>query len=122
MKSKKASVSHRERLIEELKRDTALAAEYLNVATEETLTTNQGRIEKLIRLNHGPFPVAAVSRRLGSSRSPACGTFAREIAGSGLPVASHGPVPTRCNAPAGGAAGEPQAARCTTRCQGLRDR
>ena len=34
MKSKKASVSHRERLIEELKRDPALAAEYLNVAVE----------------------------------------------------------------------------------------
>ena len=35
MKSKKASVSHRERLIEELKRDPALAAEYLNVAAED---------------------------------------------------------------------------------------
>ena len=34
MKSKKASVSHRERLIEELKRDPALSAEYLNVAAE----------------------------------------------------------------------------------------
>ena len=34
MKSKKASVSHRERLIEELKHDPALAAEYLNVAAE----------------------------------------------------------------------------------------
>ena len=34
MKSKKASVSHRERLSEELKRDPALTAEYLNVAVE----------------------------------------------------------------------------------------
>jgi DNA-binding phage protein len=34
MKSKKASVSHRERLIEELERNPALAAEYLNAAAE----------------------------------------------------------------------------------------
>lgn len=34
MKGKKASVSHRERVIDELKRDPALAAEYLNVAAE----------------------------------------------------------------------------------------
>ena len=35
MKRNKASVSHRERLSEELKRDPALAAEYLNVAAAE---------------------------------------------------------------------------------------
>ena len=35
MKSNKTSVSHRERLIAELKRDPALAAEYLNVAAED---------------------------------------------------------------------------------------
>ena len=35
MKSNKTSVSHRERLIEEIKRDPALAAEYLNVAAED---------------------------------------------------------------------------------------
>ena len=35
MKSNKTSVSHRERLIEELKRDPKLAAEYLNAAAED---------------------------------------------------------------------------------------
>lgn len=35
MKRNKTSVSHRETLIEELKRDPALAAEYLNVAAED---------------------------------------------------------------------------------------
>ena len=92
MKSKKASVSHRERLIEELKRDPALAAEYLNVAAEDgdaksyllalrTVAEAQG-MTKVARA--AGVPRESIYRALSPKGNPRLSTLTAVLKAAGL--------------------------------------
>jgi probable addiction module antidote protein len=92
MKSKKASVSHRERLVEELKHDPALAAEYLNVAAEDgdaqsyllalrTVAEAQG-MTKVAKA--AGVPRESIYRALSSKGNPRLSTLTAVLKAAGL--------------------------------------
>ncbi len=92
MKRAKASVSHRERVIEELRGDSQLAAEYLNVAAEDgdvpgyllalrTVAEAQG-MAKVAKA--AGVPRESIYRALSSKGNPRLTTLAAVLSAAGL--------------------------------------
>jgi probable addiction module antidote protein len=95
MKRSNVSVSHRERLIEELKQDPALAAEYLNVAAEDgdarsyllalrTVAEAQG-MAKITKA--AGVPRESIYRALSPKGNPRLSTLTAVLKAAGLRMA-----------------------------------